>query len=695
MTRGDRAEIAASSGLRIARFGAAAKVVVGRRSAGVRHRIARVHRASNAITAVGRRAGDAAVHAADLGAIAEIAVVARKILGKMRACSGGFVALVRCASNVVVAIDVGRIRAAGVDVARFDAVAGKPVVANGVVGDMNTRPILRIARIKGAADVVVAIHRCARHAENTIARFLTIAGITVVALRVHRARHGGDTTPKRRNAALTHGAECRVCRGNARSTRLLAALDRTGDTVTVETLHAGSSHATRAHRARRAARFHAVARQSVITNVVVGHEVASIGRFIAAVGRARSVVIANDRTAGFAPDVGIARLGAIAIKPVAASRIVGDVIATVRCFITAVGRARNAVVAIDRRPHDTPDHGIACFHAVAEKPIRAQIVVFDVPAFVECLIAEVIGARNLIVAIERRAIDAAEHRIAGFNAVASDFVAAKLIVGRIRTGIHRFIASVHRARNPIVTRWSGARCATRSRSADCRIAGFRAIAIQAVAACGMIGGIETSPHRANVDCTGKTVVTIRIVYTNRRPAAFSAHTARSRRSSSRSAGATHTAGTGNISAHSAGATHTAGTGNISAHATGTHSACAPGRTPRTPNTACAPFAARTTFATCTGRTRFSSAARTGRHIRSISPASIRIGGIAAAADHGQRHRRNPIRVPPRYVHCFLSRKQGKHRAVSMSKLDSIFLSRICRSPSQWIRNGTENAKMAR
>lgn len=562
----------------------------------------------------------------------------------MRACSGGFVALVRCASNVVVAIDVGRIRAADVDIARFDAVAGKPVVANGVVGDMNTRAILRIARIKGAGDVVVAIHRCAGHAENTIARFRTIAGITVVALRVHRARHGGDATSKWRNAALTHGAERRSYCGNARSTRLLAALDRTRNTVTVGTLHAGSCHATRAHGARRAARLDAVARQSIITNVVVGHEVASVGRFIATVGRARSVVIANDRTARFAPDVGIARLGAIAIKSVATSRIVGDVIATVRRFIAAVGRARNAVVAIDRSAHHTSGHGIACLHAVAEKPIRTQIVVLDVLAFVERLIAEVIGARNAIVAIERRAIDTAEHRIAGFNAVTSDFVAAKRIVGRIRTRIHRFIASVHRARNPIVTRGSGARCATRSRCADRRIARFNAGAIQAVIACGIAGGIETSAHRANVDCTGKTVVTIGIVYTNRRPAAFSAHTARSRRRSSSSARATHTAGAGNISAHSARATHTAGTGNISTHAarthsTGTHAARThstgtPGRTPCASNTACAAFAARTAFATCTGRTRFSSAARTGRHIRSISPASIRVGGIAAAADRG-------------------------------------------------------------
>ncbi len=157
----------------------------------------------------------------------------------------------------------------------------------------------------------------------------------------------------------------------------MAAFDGACDAVVVRTLHVRSSYAPRSDRSRRAARFDAITRESVITNVVVRGKVASVGRFIACICRARTVVIANDRAARLTAYTWNARFGAIAIESIVARRIVGNVITRIGRFVAAIGCTRNAVIAIDWSAHDTPLHRIARFHAVAEKPIRAKVVVFD------------------------------------------------------------------------------------------------------------------------------------------------------------------------------------------------------------------------------------------------------------------------------------------------------------------------------
>lgn len=211
----------------------------------------------------------------------------------------------------------------------------------------------------------------------------------------------------------------------------MAAFDRACDAVVVRTLHVRSSYAPCTGRPRRAARFDAITRESVITNVVVGGEAASVSRFIAAIRSARSVVIANDWTAGLATYARNARFGAVAIEAIVARRIVRDVITRVRCFVAAIGGACKVIIANDRSTWDTPLHRIACFHAVAEQPIRAKVVVFDVLAGVHLEIAEIVGASNGVVAIEWRAIDTPQHNITRFYAVTSDAIAAKSIVCHI------------------------------------------------------------------------------------------------------------------------------------------------------------------------------------------------------------------------------------------------------------------------
>lgn len=343
---------------------------------------------------------------------------------------------------------------------------------------------------------------------------------------------------------------------------------------------------------------------------------------------------------------GNTRFRAIAIEAIAARRIVGNVITRIGRFVAAIGCTLDVVIAIDWSAHDAPLHGIACFYAVAEKPIRAKVVVFDMLAGVEGLVTEIIGARHAVVAIERRAIDTPEHRITRFYPVARNAIAAKSIIYRIRTRIHGFVARIHRARNSVVARRSGTRCATRSHRTNGRIARLRAIAIQTIATGRIVGRIQTHAHCANVDCAGKTVVAFGIVYANRSAPTFAARAGRCRHS----ARATHTARSGNISAHPAG-THSASTTNApgtysagTTNAPGTYSSSAPNApgtssaTDTASSTGCsagASNAAGAAFAACTGRTRAPCAARTRRHIRGVTPiprGRCRIDCIAAAAD---------------------------------------------------------------
>jgi len=567
----DGAEITATAGLWIAGLAASAEVIVGGGLAGVGGCVARVSGAGDAIVANGWCTSLAAIGSASFDAVTECAVVALEVLRQIRASAVRFITLVERAGNAVIAVDIRWVGATGIDVAKLDAVTRKTVVANIVVRGVHTGARLRIARIDGAKHAVVAIRRIAGNAEDAIAGFRAVASITIVTLRIHRARGGGRATTERWDAVLPGRTKCRIGRRRAASVGFGAAFDRTGDIVAVRTLDGITRHTSRSDRTRDTARFDAIASYAVVAHVVVGHETARIIRFVASIGRTRTVVITNDGATRLATDVRITRLDAIAIQSVAASRIVCDVIAAIIGFIAAIRSASDVVGAIDRRTRLATQHLVACLDAVAEQAVRAEVVILDVRTRVQLQIAEVVGARNVVITIERRAVHAAKHRIANFDAVAGDTIAAKSIVCRIRTTISGFVAIVHRTGNAVVT-WRTRRLSTAS--SHCAYSGitrFRAIAIQAVITRGIVGSIRANAHRANIDGTGKTIIAIGVHQAAIDGATCSAHSARTGRHSrtrrtrhsrtrrTRHSNATTSGNSARRSPHSTNTTRTTGT----------------------------------------------------------------------------------------------------------------------------------------
>lgn len=115
--------------------------------------------------------------------------------------SAGFAALIGRTCNPVVAIHIRRIGAPRIDVAGLDTIAGETVVTDVVVWRMHASARLSITRINRANDAVVAVQGRTVDAEGTIARFCAVAGVAIVALRIHRAGRRRNTS-EWRDAAL-------------------------------------------------------------------------------------------------------------------------------------------------------------------------------------------------------------------------------------------------------------------------------------------------------------------------------------------------------------------------------------------------------------------------------------------------------------------------------------------------------------
>ena len=108
-------------------------------------------------------------------------------------------------------------------------------------------------------------------------------------------------------------------------------------------------------------------------------------------------------------------------------------IAAIIGFVAGVCRARNRVVTIGRGTSHTTHHCITRLETVAEQAVRAQIVILDVRTTIRARITEIIGARHVVIAIERRTIHAPEHRIAGLDAIAIHAIVAQHVIGHVRT----------------------------------------------------------------------------------------------------------------------------------------------------------------------------------------------------------------------------------------------------------------------
>src|SRR5439155_257701 len=307
--------------------------------------------------------------------------------------SGQRVTGVRAARVVVVAVE-GRAGHAHARLAGLHAVARVAVAARGSVRQRRVpAPGHRVAGVRGAGIVVVAVERRPGGTGARLARLAPVARVAVAArgaVRQRRAPAAGERVARVRGAR-----------------------------VAVVAVEGGARGAD-----PRQARLRAVAHVPVAARRAVRHRrVLTAGHRVARVGGARVGALAVERRPGGA-GARLAGLSPVAHVPVAARRAVRErEVATARDRVAAVRRARVAVVAVERGGRGAHAQ-LAGLGPVAHVPVAARGPVQ--PRYVQAaggLIAAVRRARVPVVAVERVARDAGA-RPAGPGAVAGAAVAA-------------------------------------------------------------------------------------------------------------------------------------------------------------------------------------------------------------------------------------------------------------------------------
>lgn len=450
----DLAEITAAPGGWVARLAAGAERVVGRGFAGVQHGVAAIGGASYAVVADGRRSGDTTLRGAGLVAIAEEVIVAERIILEVVTRAVRLVAGVERAHDAVIAVDGHACGAPCGGIADFDAIAGEAIVADRVVGREDASACLRIAGIDGAGDAIVTGNRRAWFADD-VAGLNAVACVAVIALRVVLARLGTHALTQDRNAELAHGTLGVVCCRSAGAVRLVAGFDCASDAV-ARAAYARAIFAARWRGAVRIADLDPIADEPIAAYDVVWRVHTFFERLGASVRRARETVIADDGRSRLASDADVARLASIAIKPVVTGCAVWEEGAAVRRFVARIDGAADAVIAGDWRSGQAAHDAVAGLDAIAEQTIGAFRVVWDVGAGVRAEVAEIVGARHVVIAVERRSSLAACERITNLDAIAGGSVAAKRVVWLVGAAIERFIAGIDRAADSVITRRAGA-----------------------------------------------------------------------------------------------------------------------------------------------------------------------------------------------------------------------------------------------
>jgi len=152
--------------------------------------------------------------------------------------------------------------------------------------------------------------------------------------------------------------------------------------------------------------------------------------FVALVESARDTVAKVGQVTRHAPFESRTLLGTVAVLSIVTRRVVGSVQYRVEVFIAGIFRARNPVIGLHRSPRQTTEALVAHFLTVAERPIRAILVVRCVVDYVIDLVARIEGATDEVVLDRRHAGKAvAGIRIASLFAVAEEAVVAGIGAG--------------------------------------------------------------------------------------------------------------------------------------------------------------------------------------------------------------------------------------------------------------------------
>jgi len=297
-------------------------------------------------------------------------------------------------------------------------------------------------------------------------------------------------------------------------------------------------------------RFDAVAEQSVVASRIAGRAAARTARLVARIGRTSHAVITIDSRASLTVERRTTGFKTVARKPIVACSVVGRIAARTARLVARVGRARDAVVAVNSRARlttarhtglstvarqpvvavsvgqarDTRIRGLVATLArtriaadlavkhcvtrlctIAEQPVVTIGVVRQVVARVRALVARVIRTRDTVVAIDSRARLAIEQGITRFDAVAEQSVVASRIAGRVAARTVRLVARIGRTSHAVITIDSRA-----SLTIERRTTGLKTVARKTIVACSIAGRIAAGTARlvARVGCARNAVVAI-------------------------------------------------------------------------------------------------------------------------------------------------------------------------------------------
>ena len=437
--------------------------------------VATVGRAGNAVIADDGGTGlTITVGITDFSAVAELTVIAKRIIRHVRAHVRIFIAHVDGTSDAVVTdVAVARL-AVKCRIANFHAVAELTVAAQAVVRRIVAGIGRLVAGIYRTADAVIAVRRGAALAIiDRIADFDTIAEAAVVADGIIRRIHAGF--------------RLLVTRVD-RAAYAVVTVDRDGSLATVD----------------RIADLRTVTEHAVVTEAVIRRIRATAG-FVAHVNRAGDAVIAIGRRAGLAVVNGIADFHAVTLKAVAASRIVRQVVARIGVFVAGVDRTRDAVIAVRCHTGLTIVCRIADFNAVTELTIGTDTVIRRVVTRVGVFVAGINRAAYAVIAVGRRARLAVIDRVANFDTVTELAVGADAVIRRVVAGVGVLVAGINRATDAVIA----IRCHACLAIVD-RIADFHTVTVQPVGANTVVRRVVTGVGVlvAGIDRATYAVITV-------------------------------------------------------------------------------------------------------------------------------------------------------------------------------------------
>jgi hypothetical protein len=295
-------------------------------------------------------------------------------------------------------------QAAGIDITHLCTVAEQSVVAGDIRGNVSTRVLKFVAPVERAVHAIVTVYRVAGNAS-----FLRIADLGAVAVQSVRAEPWFDLV-------------------NDPVDNLVTAIDRAFDTVACLRRAAALTAAVVV------AELGTIAELSVVADLVNGDVNTRVPGFVAGVRSAIDRVEAGVLRAGDTSGTRITDFGAVAKRTVVTQVVADGVAAHIEQRIARILGAAHTIIADGRRTGGAARAGVAAFHPVAEDRIVTDDIYGLMDAAPQSFDASISRAIDAVVALRSRSCEAPQSRAARLDTVADHTVVTASMVDLVDAG---------------------------------------------------------------------------------------------------------------------------------------------------------------------------------------------------------------------------------------------------------------------